>query len=335
MISPTMWFKALRIIPRIEKKEWDTLDIISKWLISTRAAVFIMTAISCIIGGLFAIKDGLFNPVYFLLCLIGLVFAHATNNLMNDLIDYKKGIDKDNYYRSKYGPHPLEHGLLTEKTLWIYIIVTGLIAFLSGSLLVYETGINTLYLMLAGAFFVIFYTWPLKYYGLGEPSVLLVWGPLMVTGSYYVITVGSFSVEATLIGTVYALGPTTVLFGKHTDKIEDDKKKGVYTLPVILGEKKARITTIWIWILQYVIVVVSMLFNLVGISYLLIFFAVPKFLWVYKIFSKPRPGSEPEGLPPDVWPLYLSAHSFVYNRLFGTLFMVAVLLDLIHFKYFG
>ena len=30
--------------------------------------------------------------------------------------------------------------------------------------------------MLAGAFFVLFYTWPLKYYGLGEPAVLVVWG---------------------------------------------------------------------------------------------------------------------------------------------------------------
>ena len=39
-----MWIKALKVIPRISKKEWDDLDIISRWLVASRAAVFIMTA---------------------------------------------------------------------------------------------------------------------------------------------------------------------------------------------------------------------------------------------------------------------------------------------------
>ena len=34
----------------------------------------------------------------------------------------------------------------------------------------------------------LFYTWPLKYIGLGEIAVLLVWGPLMIGGGYFVIT---------------------------------------------------------------------------------------------------------------------------------------------------
>ena len=38
----------------------------------------------------------------------------------------------------------------------------------------------------------------------------------------------------------YAILVTTVLFGKHIDKIEADTKKGVRTLPVILGEARAR-----------------------------------------------------------------------------------------------
>ncbi len=38
----------------------------------------------------------------------------------------------------------------------------------------------------------------------------------------------------------YALGPTTVIFGKHIDKLDADKAKGIHTLPVIIGEKAAR-----------------------------------------------------------------------------------------------
>ena len=36
-----MWQKALNVIPEVTKEEWDRLDVISRWLISTRAAVLI------------------------------------------------------------------------------------------------------------------------------------------------------------------------------------------------------------------------------------------------------------------------------------------------------
>ena len=53
-----MWGQALRIIPRLSKPEWDRLDVVSKWLIATRAAVLIMTFISAAIAGIFAFRDG-------------------------------------------------------------------------------------------------------------------------------------------------------------------------------------------------------------------------------------------------------------------------------------
>ena len=42
-------------------------------------------------------------------------------------------------------------------------------------------------LLAAGAFFVLFYTWPLKGLGLGEVAVLVVWGPLMIGGGWRMI----------------------------------------------------------------------------------------------------------------------------------------------------
>lgn len=332
MVNISMWGKALRVIPRISKEEWNALDIVSKWLISTRAAVFVMTALSGAVGGLLAYRDGSFLPLSFLACLIGLVFAHATNNLINDYVDHKKGIDKDNYYRSLYGPQPIEHGLMTEKTLFIYILATGLVASLAGVYLVLETGILTLYLMIAGIFFVLFYTWPLKYIGLGEPSVVLVWGPLMVGGTYLVTSGGTWSWEIILISLVYAAGPTTVLFGKHIDKLEEDRKKGVNTLPVLIGEAASRYSTITLWLLQYVLLAVLIYFKMVGLMMALVILAIPKLVNTIKVFKEPRPKTEPEALPPNVWPLYLSAAAFVYNRSFGTLFLIGLLADVIFKK---
>ena len=51
-LNISMWAKALRVIPRVSKKEWQELDPVAKWLIATRSAVFIMTAFSVLVGGL-------------------------------------------------------------------------------------------------------------------------------------------------------------------------------------------------------------------------------------------------------------------------------------------
>ncbi len=139
-----MWAKALRVIPRINKEEWLKLDVISKWLISTRAAVLIMTFISAAIAGLLAASAGKFDLVRWLLLAAGLVFAHATNNLLNDMTDFARGVDKDNYFRTQYGPQPLEQGLMTRREVLTYAGVTGLIALAAGLPLVLQNGLSGL-----------------------------------------------------------------------------------------------------------------------------------------------------------------------------------------------
>ncbi len=324
-----MWGRALKTIPRISKEEWLRIDIVSKWLIATRSAVFIMTVIAGTIGGVLAWYNGTFYWANFIAAIIGLVFAHASNNLLNDLIDSKKGIDKGNYYRSLYGPQTVEHGLLSKVGIYSYIGFSLMIAVLAGVFLIYQTGVTTLYLMLAGMFFLFFYTWPLKYIGLGEITVILVWGPLMVGGTYFVTSGGVWSWPVAIVGIIYALGPTSVLFGKHTDKLNADKEKRVFTLPVILGESNSRWFTVLLWISQYALVGWLIFSGALGFAMAVVVFAIPKFIWAAKVFSKPRPETEPETLEKGVWPLYLSAHAFIYNKRFGLLFLLGLILDLV------
>jgi 1,4-dihydroxy-2-naphthoate octaprenyltransferase len=173
-----MWKKALDGVPRISKEEWDSLDLISRWLIATRAMALVLSFFSATIAGLLAAQAGAFNFWVWLLLTIGLFMAHGTNNLLNDYTDYTRGVDRDNYFRAQYGPQPLEHGLLTKRQLLTYAAVTGLIAVIAGVILIWYRGGMTWILMAVGAFFVLFYTWPLKYIGLGEISLALIWGPL-------------------------------------------------------------------------------------------------------------------------------------------------------------
>lgn len=326
MIDLRMWIRALRIIPRLSKDEWDRLDVISRWLIATRAAVFVMTVVSAGIGGLLALRDGRFCGANFLACLVGLVFAHATNNLVNDLTDHLKGVDRGNYFRAQYGPQPLEHGLMSVGDILRYIAVTGAVAIAAGVYLVLSTGPVALGLMLAGAVFVLFYTWPLKHIGLGEPTVLLVWGPLMVGGAYYVVS-GQWSWEAAWLGTAYALGPTAVLFGKHTDKLAADRARRIYTLPVILGEPTSRrAVTLMLWA-QLAIVVGLVARGVLGWPLLLVLLAVPHLRQTAAVFARPRPETRPPGFPEHIWPTYLVAYAFRYNRTFGLLFLLGLLID--------
>lgn len=321
-----MWGKALRIIPRIDQEEWKKLDLISKWLISTRAAVLIMTFLSAAIAGILAATQGSFNFWYWFLLVIGLVMAHATNNLLNDYTDYTRGVDQDNYYRAQYGPQPLVHGLMTKTELLRYALVTGLIAVVAGLPLVIMRGWPALVLLLLGAFFVLFYTWPLKYIALGEIAVLIVWGPLMIGGGYYVIT-GLWDWNVVLAGLPYALGVTGVIFGKHIDKFEVDKNRRIFTLPVVIGEKAARYTLLGLLILQYILVLYLVIINFFSFFLLIVLFSLTVFWQSWTIIRKPRPAEKPVDFP-DVWPNYFVAIAFVHNRRFGILFLLGLILNL-------
>jgi 1,4-dihydroxy-2-naphthoate octaprenyltransferase len=97
----SMWRKALQIIPKISKEEWDELDLISRWLIATRAAVLVTTFLSAAFAGIFAIRVGAFDFWRWILVTVGLYLAHGTNNFLNDYTDFVRGVDVDNYYRAQ------------------------------------------------------------------------------------------------------------------------------------------------------------------------------------------------------------------------------------------
>ena len=326
-MNVTMWRKALQVIPRISLEEWESLDVISKWLISVRAAVLIMTFLSAAIAGILAIQDGSFNFGRWLLLTIGLIMAHATNNLLNDYTDYRRGVDQDNYYRSQYGPQVLVHKLMTTRQLLTYAAVTGLIALAAGVALIFIQGGLTWILLALGAFFVLFYTWPLKYIGLGEIAVLIVWGPLMIGGGYYVIT-GNWEWNVVLASLPYALGVTSVIFGKHIDKFDMDKEKRIHTLPVILGERLSRYTALGMIFLQYLMVVYLVITGFFTPLMLIVFFSVPVLMQIVPLFRQPKPEVKPEDYP-DVWPNYFVAAAFVHNRRFGMLFLLGLILNTI------
>lgn len=327
-MNVSMWLKAIQTIPRVTKEEWNDLDIISRWLIASRAGVLVITFISVGVAGLLAYRDGAFNLGLWLLVALGLLLSHATNNLLNDVTDYVKGVDKNNYFRAQYGPHPLEHGLLTMRQELTYAAVTGVLALIVGLYLVSLRGLPALGFLGLGVFFVLFYTWPLKYIGLGEIAVLLVWGPLMIGGGYYVIT-GNWSWNVALAGLPYAIGATTVIFGKHIDKFQEDKVKGIHTLPVLLGERISRYIVLTMMVLQYLFVIYLVVIRFFTPLMLVVVLALPTFRLALAVYRHPKPAEAPKEYPAGAWPLWFVAFAFGHNRRFGLLFLLGLIGDVI------
>jgi 1,4-dihydroxy-2-naphthoate octaprenyltransferase len=326
----TMWRKALQVIPEVSKEEWDRLDLVSKWLISSRAAVLIMTFISAALAGLFAWRAGYFNFLPWFVLALGLILAHAANNIFNDYTDFKRGVDKDNYFRTIYGAQPVASGLVTPRQHLTYFAVTGLLAFAAGLYLIWYTDFSaiTWILLACGAFFVLFYTWPLKYFALGEAAVLVVWGPLMIGGGFYVLS-GHWDWNVTIASIPYVLGVTTVIFGKHIDKFKIDKEKKIYTLPIVIGEKAARYAVLAMMIASYIVTGYLIAIRFFTPVMAIVLFAVPTFLQTYPALLKPKPETRPKDFPEGQggWPLFFAPLAFRNNRSFGSFFMLGLLLD--------
>src|SRR5882724_8593857 len=104
------------------------MDGVSRWLLITRACVFSMTLTSGLIGGLLAAATA---PAarwgLFALALLGLVLAHAANNMINDWFDTAGGVDTAEYTRALYAPHPILSGLISKRGLVTAIAAVNLV----------------------------------------------------------------------------------------------------------------------------------------------------------------------------------------------------------------
>jgi len=329
-INFVMWRKALNVIPDVSREEWDKLDVISRWLISTRAAVLIMTFISSALAGLFALRDHVFQVLPWFALTFGLIMAHASNNIFNDFTDFVRGVDKDNYFRTIYGAQPIASGLMTKRQHLTYFAITGLMALFAGFYLLAVNGWDPMVWILLGmgAFFVLFYTWPLKNLAMGELAVLIVWGPLMIGGGYYVMS-HNWNWNVVVASLPYVLGVTTVIFGKHIDKMESDRAKKIYTLPVLIGEKAARYSVLAMMVLPYFFTAYLVANKFFTPVMAIVIFALPTFAKIYPAFLKPKPADRPVDFPDGQggWPLFFAPMGFWNNRSFGSLFMLGLLLD--------
>lgn len=309
----------------------ESQDVITRWLVLTRAAVQPMTITSALLAGLLAVRAEGFRWQYFVLALLGVILAHAANNLMNDLFDVEVGSDTESYPRALYAPHPVLSGMISRKGLLVAAALVNLADLAILIVLFRARGWPVVAFAVSGLFISVAYTAPpfrLKRIGLGEVGVFAVWGPLMVAGTYYA-SVGAINWKVWALSVPYGLLTTAVLMGKHIDKIPWDSELAIRTLPVILGERRSRIVTRAMMWSFYPIVAILVGLRVYPWSALVCLAGIPTLLKVDGVFRSPRPQSKPERFP--VWPLWYAAWTFLHTRRAGVLLVTGTLVGTVFF----
>src|SRR5436309_8868958 len=93
------------------------LDPVSRWLVITRAGVLPMTLTAGAVAGLLAVRHPGFAAGWYVLAFVGIVLAHVSNNLLNDLLDTDTGLDTGDYPRALTAPHPTLFGFVDREGL--------------------------------------------------------------------------------------------------------------------------------------------------------------------------------------------------------------------------
>ncbi len=306
--------------------EQGVVDEVTRWLVVTRAGVLPLTFTSGLLAVLLAaVADTAVDWFNVTLAVVGIVVAHLANNLMNDLADTETGNDTADYPRALYAPHPILAGLVTRRQLLVGILLCQVIDLAIMVTLIVRQDWWIAAFALGGLLLSWAYTAPplrLKKVGLGELDVLVTWGPLMVGGVYYAGT-GRLPWTVLAAATVYALLPTAVLMGKHVDKLPYDAPAGTRTLPVLLGEGRAKALTRAMMGGYYVGVVALVVVAALPWPALLTLAAVPTLVAVWRAYGRPKPTEAPPDNP--VWPLWWAPLAFVHARNAGGLLVAGLL----------
>ena len=195
---------------------------------------------------------GEFDWLLFAFTLVGVAFFHLGTNTANDYFDHRSGADEANFTPTPFsgGSRVIQRGLMDAKTMGRYAATFYTIGILIGLSLVYliwqrsgnlQTALNILWLGIAGFLLGVLYTAPparLSHRGIGELSVAVGFGPLIVMGAYFV-QVQAFSTTALLASLPIGFLIAAVLYINEFPDKDGDARVGKRTLIVRLPDRAA------------------------------------------------------------------------------------------------
>lgn len=207
------------------------------WFVASRPFSFTAAIVPVVVGTLLAADDA-FSWWKALLALVGSVFFLAGTNFTNDYYDHKKGADT---VESQGVGGLIQRGVVQPRQ----VLIAGIVCFAAGAAigltLCAVTSWELLWIGVASLLAGFLYTGApvhLAYMGLGEATVFIFMGPVMVLGGYYV-QVQSWDWQPVVASLPIAFLVTGILHANNLRDIETDRATGKRTIATLIGREWA------------------------------------------------------------------------------------------------
>jgi 1,4-dihydroxy-2-naphthoate polyprenyltransferase len=221
-------------------------DALGAWILASRPKTLVASVVPVAVGSALAYRDtGEFPTALFALALLFSVLIQIGTNFSNDYFDNLRGADS----KRALGPQrAVSSGLISGKTMLVVSLITLILAFASGVVLMETAGANRklLWIGITSVLFAIGYTggpFPLAYNGLGDLFVILFFGFVAVCATHYVLVVGvgggwqpNWIVP---LGVGFSINNLLVV--NNTRDCEEDRLVGKKTSVVLLGRRSGLI----------------------------------------------------------------------------------------------
>ena len=226
-----------------------------------------------------------FQALYAFIAVLGVTLGHLGVNLFDDFFDYLK---KEQYFRDTMAKEGMRARVgkcaylisnqATLRQLFAACLVFCGLAVFVGIILYLRHGGTILFISAIAAFLGIFYSaWPIRlsYHGLGELTVGIMFGPLLIHGVYY-SACGHYNPALWFLAVPIGLLATTIVFTHAIMDAEPDKKAGKVTFAVLLGNKWFMLTGLFSFvIIAFLLVLIGILTGFLQKTYYMVFLSLP------------------------------------------------------------
>jgi 1,4-dihydroxy-2-naphthoate polyprenyltransferase len=248
---------------------------VAVWWQAARPFSLTASVTPVLVGSGAAFRDARFHPGLFLVTLGASMAIQAATNMVNEYYDYVRSVDRP----GSLGPSGvILRGVLSPGA----VLAGGLTLFALGGLLglslVIAAGWPILVVGVLSVLAGYAYTGgplPLGYIGLGDLTVFVFMGPVIVLGAYYV------QVHAISRAVIWASVPlaalvTAILVVNNLRDIDDDRRAGKRTLATFLGSRFTRVEYVGLVIGTYLASVAGVALRFLPLATALVLLTVPQ-----------------------------------------------------------
>lgn len=309
-------------------------SFLTKWYVAIRPITLPASAVPVIFGTVTAVTAGnaAFRPVLFLLSLTAMMAIQGGANILNDIVDCGKGLDK--VVTPVSGA--MVRGWLSRRSALIGAVVFFIIGSLLGLVITWYTGPCILCLGVAGIATGVFYTVDpvgLKYRGLGDLAVFLNFGTFGALGAWIVQSHTS-SWTPVIWSIPISLLVVAILHANNWRDSETDGAGGFRTVARYLGDSGSLFYYGFLIFSPFFLITVFIIISALKLSShsmpiesLITLFALPKAVSLWK---KALQRQNPDR-PLDF--VTLDGATAQYSMVFGLLYSISFIIHaaLIHF----